>query len=155
MSRNIEMFSKPQMVYDFVNSCKEIGHSVIITSVDRNWREQYALFCQGREPLDVVNRFRKIAGMPPIGQKENSRSITWTLNSKHVINLEDENLNNDKSHAVDFAIVVNGNVDWDIKADVDFDSIPDYKECALIGEKLGFTSGMYFKNPDYPHLQIT
>jgi hypothetical protein len=155
MSRDYTMFIKPEIIHNFVTSCSDIGHKVIITSVDRDYKEQYALFCQGREPLETVNRFRKIAGLPPIKQAENQRKVTWTLNSKHIINLEDEKLDNDKSLAFDFALLYNDkSVNWNVKADVDNDQIPDYLECALVGESLGLYSGRHFKNPDYPHLQI-
>lgn len=154
MSRNVQMFRKPDMVYDFINACKVQGHDVTITSVDRDYKEQYALYCQGREPLDVVNEFRKIACLPPISQAENQKKVTWTLNSKHIINLDDERKDNDKSDAIDFVILKNGKAIWDVKADVNADKQPDYKQCALIGESLGFISGMRFKNPDYPHLEL-
>jgi hypothetical protein len=149
------MFEKPELIHNFITSCANIGHKVIITSVDRDYKEQYALFCQGREPLDIVNKFRKIAGMSPINQKENGRKVTWTLNSKHVVNLDDENLDNDRSRAFDFAIMYNDKtINWNIKADIDHDNVSDYLECANVGESLGLYSGRHFKNQDYPHLQI-
>ena len=155
MSRDFTRFEKPELIHNFITACADIGHKVIITSVDRDYKQQYAYFCQGREPLETVNRFRKIAGLPPIKQKENGRKVTWTLNSKHVVNLEDEKLDNDKSRAFDFAILNDDkSVSWDAKADVDQDNVSDYFECAIEGEKLGLYSGRHFKNPDWPHLQI-
>ncbi len=154
MSRDITKFSKSDIAIVFQQKCKEARHEVIFTSVDRSWQEQYAYYCQGREPLSTVNKFRQFAGLPPIGQKENQRKVTWTLNSKHVVNLDDERLDNDKSRAFDFAIVYENKVYWDLKADIDKDNIGDYLECAMIGESLGLHSGRYFKNPDYPHLEI-
>ncbi len=154
MSRDIMKFEKPEIAIIFQQICQEAGHEVIFTSVDRDYREQYAYYLQGREPLSVVNKARVFAGLPFISQKENQRKVTWTLNSKHVVNLDDERLDNDKSRAFDFAIVYENKVYWDLKADVDKDNIGDYKECAMIGESFGLKSGRHFKNPDYPHLEI-
>lgn len=154
MSRNINMFEKPEMVYQFIGDCAKAGHIVVVTSVDRNYLEQNALFAQGRELLVVVNNLRKVAGLAPITEEEN-KIVTWTINSEHVINLEDARKDNDKSRAIDFAIKdKNGQVTWNLKADVNEDGISDYRECALIGENIGFYSGMRFKKPDWPHLQL-
>ena len=154
MSRDFTRFEKPELIHNFITGCGEAGHKVIVTSVDRDYKEQYAYFCQGREPLEVVNKFRKIAGLSPIKQSENQKKVTWTLNSKHVVNPDDEKLDNDKSRAFDFAILYGRQVSWDVKADVDNDQIPDYLECAMVGESLGLYSGRHFKNADFPHLQI-
>jgi len=155
MSRDINKFKKPALIPIFQQRCKEeAGHTVIITSVDRDYKEQYALWCQGREPLEVTNRFRKIAGLPPINQARNSKKVTWTLRSKHIINLDDERQDNDLSEAFDFCIIYKGEAIWEVKADVDNDKISDYRECALIGESLGLKSGMRFKNPDIVHLEL-
>lgn len=154
MSRDLSHFKKPEMAHNFITGCANIGHTVIITCVDRTYLEQTAYFAQGRKTLNEVNSLRMIAGLDFIGEKENSRKVTWTMNSRHVVNLDDENLNNDLSEAIDFAIVVGKEVIWNVKADVDKDSVPDYLECVRVAEALGFESGMHFKNPDYPHLQL-
>jgi hypothetical protein len=154
VSRNPLMFEKPELITLFISGCKDIGIDVVITSVDRDYKEQYGLYCQGREPLDVVNKFRKIAGMLPISMKENTYKVTWTLRSNHVINLDDDNQDNDKSRAFDFAVLKDGKATWDLKANVNSNEIPDYRECALIGESLGLYSGMRFKNQDWPHLEL-
>jgi hypothetical protein len=157
MSRNYNNFEKPELISLFISECEKIGHKVIITCVDRDHKEQYAYFLQGREPLHIVNQFRKFAGLYPIDREENKRIITWTLNSEHIVNLEDNLKDNDKSRAIDFAILKPGSkqIDWNVKADVNKNNIPDYLECALVGEKIGFYSGGRFnKNKDYPHLQL-
>lgn len=154
MSRDPNKFEKPELIPLFISKCEEAGIKVIITNVDRDYKEQYALYCQGREPLEIVNRFRKIAGLPPILQRENAYKVTWTLRSEHVVNLEDNQQDNDKSGAFDFCIVKDGKAVWDLKVNVNENDIPDYKECALIGESLGLYSGMRFRNQDFPHLQI-
>lgn len=155
MSRDINKFEKPEMVYQFIGACKNAGHIVLVTSVDRTYLEQNALFAQGRESLDVVNNLRKVAGLWPITEDENKKIVTWTLNSEHVVNLDDERKDNDLSRAIDFCIKdKNGKANFDVKADVNEDGISDYRECGLIGESIGFYSGIRFRKPDWGHLQL-
>lgn len=47
-----------------------------VTSTGRNEDEQFALYLQHRASLDIVNLARKKAKMFPIGEKENSYSVT-------------------------------------------------------------------------------
>lgn len=154
MSRDITKFKRPEIALEFQKRCEEAGHEVIFTSVDRDYKEQYAYYCQGRESLDITNKFRRLAGLSPIKQLENQRKVTWTLYSRHVVNLDDEKLDNDKSEAFDFAIIYDKKAVWDIKADIDGDNISDYIECIEIGEALGLISGRTFKNRDYVHMEL-
>ena len=155
MSRNWNKFEKPEMIDLFVKKCAIAGHKVVITCTDRTYQEQTAYFAQGREKLEVVNALRKIVGLWPISEEENLRKITWTMNSEHVINTEDARKDNDLSRAIDFAILdKDGKVTWDVKADVSGDGISDYRECAMIGESIGFWGGYRFKTADWPHLQL-
>jgi hypothetical protein len=155
MSVDYNKFEKPQMIYDFIQKCSNVGHKVVITCVDRTYQMQTALFAQGREKLEVTNAYRKISGLWLIDEEENKRIVTWTMNSEHVINLDDARKDNDLSRAIDFGILdINGKIRWDVKQDVNGDGISDYRECAMIGEGLGFWSGMRFKTPDWPHLQL-
>lgn len=155
MSRDIYKFVKPELIEAFLDACKKQGHRVIITSVDRDYKEQRALYAQGRESLEIVNMLRQQAGLAEIRGVENTRKITWTMNSRHIINLDDERLDNDLSYAFDFGLLDReGRYLGDVKADVNANNIADYLECALIGEGLGLKSGRKFKNPDYPHLEL-
>lgn len=155
MSRMINRFEKPEMWFELKKRCMdELGIEIFATSVDRDYREQYAYWCQGRESLQTTNAARKIAGMQPISMDENQRKITWTLNSMHLVNPDDERLDNDKSRAIDFAIMYKERYVSSIKADVNEDNIPDYLQVAMIAEEIGFKSGRHFKNPDYPHLEL-
>lgn len=151
MSRDINMFARPDLALRFIEGCAKRGHTVVITCVDRTAAEQAALWCQGRFPLNITNKTRALAGLQPIGEKENSRKITWVKTSRHQRNEKDPA---SRSQAIDFAIVRAGKVSWDIKADVDGDQIPDYLECAQVGESLGLVSGARWKTPDYPHLEL-
>jgi len=154
--RELTNFEKPDMAYRFLDECKKVGLDVFFTCVDRSYITQTALFAQGREPLDFVNDLRKKAGLPRISHDENRRKVTWTMNSKHIVNLDDERLDNDKSEALDFCILnpKTGKVSWDVKADVNTDNQADYQQCGEIAEGLGFKWGGRFKNPDMPHIEL-
>lgn len=154
MTRDPQDFEKPEMAYAFLDACQKAGIDVIFTCVARDYVEQTALFAQGREPLDYVNSLRKIAGLTKISQDENRRKVTWTMNSKHIVNREDVKLDNDKSRALDFCILNKGKAVWDVKASLDGDSVPDYEECGKIAEAIGFTWGGRWKKPDYPHIEL-
>src|SRR5512139_344984 len=93
----------------------EAGLIHIVTCTSRSILEQMALYTMGRLNTGDVNLYRHAAGMKPISNEENKR-VTWTLNSKHVTNMFDMNLNNDKARAFDIAILnKQGQVVWDLK----------------------------------------
>lgn len=139
MSRNLDMatpFMKEFSLQLIYRSEKELGHLVIVTSVDRLFQEQMALFAQSRQPLAEVNLFRKAVGWVPITEEENEKTVTWTMASKHIINLLDLDPANDKSRAVDYGIVIAGKYITEDK-DLDANGIPEYDELGLLGEKIG------------------
>jgi hypothetical protein len=155
------------MTYDLRNKYKvfrlkmaEAGLPFKLTSVARTVKEQVALYAQGREHLGTVNTLREIAGLYLIGAPEN-KIVTWTLHSKHLIDLDDGDPKNDLSRAFDIVIINKaGKMTWDLKTDVDEDMIPDFEQAAKIGKKVGLKPGAYFLNakgeprPDWPHYEI-
>lgn len=158
MSRDLNLLH-PQLqdlVPIFIKKCKEAGHEVVITCTARDFKEQVALYAQGRQPLDEVNLLRKKVGWPGLTASQNKKQVTWTLASRHIINLEDDNKKNDRATAFDFAIIKNGKAVWDVKADVDKDGVADYLECATVAKELGLEAGGFWKKPkpDYPHIQL-
>lgn len=52
------------------------GVPYVVTSTIRTYMEQVALYAQGRETLTVTNSRRAAVGMGPIGQKDNSYTVT-------------------------------------------------------------------------------
>lgn len=139
---------------------EELRLKVIVVSVMRTYLEQVALHAQGRLPLYEVNLARKKAGMLPIEARLNN-IVTWTLNSKHIINLDDNFPENDKSKAVDFGILDKfGKYQGSDKADVNQDNEPDYIQLGELGVKLAGEfdypirwGGHFKKNKDYPHFE--
>lgn len=137
----------------FEAAMRACGLPFIVTCTARTVREQIALYAQGRAPLEEVNRLRLYAGLPPIGIDGN-RKVTWTLQSKHLVDLDDGHTGNDKSRAFDIAILKDGRPVWDVKVDVNADHIPDYDQAGAIGESVGLRWGGRFKTPDRPHFEV-
>lgn len=138
----------------FEAAMAKAGLPFILTSVARTVKEQAALYCQGRDPLSIVNAMRKAAGMTSIKQADNKK-VTWTLMSKHIIDLEDGIEANNWSRAFDIAITDGKIPTWNTKVNVNKNEIPDYEEAGKIGKSIGLVWGGDFKKtPDYPHFQL-
>jgi len=127
--------------------------SFIVTCTARSVKEQQALYSQGRQSLEEINVLRKMAGLAPITASEAKNKVTWTLASRHIVDLDDGNISNDKSRAFDIVITKDGKATWDIKVDVNKDNQPDYMQAGKIGEDVGLKWGGRFKSPDYPHFE--
>jgi len=60
---------------------EELNLRVIVTDVARPYEVQVALYAQGRETLENVNKLRLRAKLAPITHKENKNKVTWTSSS--------------------------------------------------------------------------
>ena len=134
----------------FSAAMAKAGIPFIITCTARTVPEQVALYAQGRDKFEMVNSLRRSAGMLPISFMENRFKVTWTLASKHIIDLEDNNPDNNKSRAFDIAIVRDGQPCFDLKVNVNKNDLPDYSEAGMIGESVGGR----FPSPDRPHYEV-
>lgn len=124
------------------------GLTVIITCTARKPQEQLALYAQGRESLESVNIKRNACGLYLLGSEENSRQVTCVTKSYHTVI--------PKAMAFDFAIGINGKIDWDIKANYNKNDIPDYKEFAEICKSMDSNiewGGDWEGWQDVPHIQ--
>lgn len=129
----------------------EVGIDFIITCTARDMLEQFALYAQGRQDLNTVNHLRDNVGLAPIGEFENRHVVTWTVDSKHIINGKKRTA----SEAFDVAMVKDGNkIHYDLKIDVNGNNMPDYIELARIGKEVGLVCGAFWKKPDYVHFEI-
>ena len=123
----------------------ELGIRIIITCTRRDATDQSCLYLQGRTVLGLVNYFRASFGLP---KTSSTNIVTWTLRSRHYPNKDG------KSEAFDVVIYKEGNCYWDVdKTDINADQIPDYKQIAEIGRKIGLKPGADFG--DYAHFQNT
>jgi peptidoglycan LD-endopeptidase CwlK len=138
----------------FAAAMAAAGIPFILTCTARTVREQVALYAQGREPLDMINSLRRAAGLCPISFWESRDKVTWTLASKHIIDLEDNIPENDKARAFDISISRDGKPCWDLKVNVNKNDLPDYEEAGKIGESVGLRWGGRFPSPDRPHFEI-
>jgi peptidoglycan L-alanyl-D-glutamate endopeptidase CwlK len=77
------------------------------------------------------------------GRTKPGKKVTWTLKSKHI-----------DRKAFDIAILKDRKPTWDLKADVNDNDLPDYKEAGRIGQSVGLIWGGSWNSPDYPHFQI-
>jgi len=114
-----------------------LGITIFPIEVDRPFDVQVAYYAQSREPLFVVNKLRKRAGLPPITEAQNKIAITWTMDSRHIVNLENDTTTDDKSHAVDLGIKdKNGHYVADANADTNKDKKIDFKQIGIIGKMI-------------------
>ncbi len=154
-SRNIKdcTTSLQAKIKSFMIATLSAGIPVMITCTARTVDEQVALHAQGRKTLAETNALRAMAGLPPITAAQNKHKVTWTLNSKHLIDLDDGETGNDLSRAFDIAIVPGGKPCWDVKVDVNQDQISDYEQAGKLGEACGLRWGGRFRRPDMPHFE--
>ena len=125
-----------------------------ITSVARDYKTQMALYVQGREDLHIVNSYRMAAGLSPLIKISENVVVTWTLNSKHVIRLDDQNPMNDYSSAFDIVLYNSkGRAHYDVKVNANNTGGADYDEAGHIGGSVGLCWGGRFRKPDRCHFQ--
>jgi len=136
---------------------KELNLDIFLVDVDRDWKVQRAYYAQGRDSLLIVNKLRKDVGLPSITVEQNKKKVTWTMNSKHIVNLDDNNENNDLSRAIDIGLKnYDGKYIGDAGADINKDNKKDYEQVGLIGERIGngkIKWGGRFKYSDMPHFE--
>jgi peptidoglycan L-alanyl-D-glutamate endopeptidase CwlK len=129
---------------EFKARCAQAGIQVSIIETYRSVTIQAAYYSQGRRPLAEVNILRSKAGLWPITEKQN-RKVTWTLNSIHFY-----------SCAFDFAILIDGKMTWNTKADFNENDMPDYEEAGKIAKECGLEWGGDFDGKaDMVHCQYT
>lgn len=150
-----------QLCVSHTAECAKANLRIIVTCTARYFKEQVALFAQGRQSLEEVNALRKLANMQAITMEENQHEVTWTLYSDHIVNLDDSNAFNDLSRAYDIVLLTQSNkAHYDVKVSVNQNEIPDYQEVGEIGMKLGLKWGGKFLDkrgrprPDYPHFEL-
>lgn len=124
-----------EFIVKLILECEKRGIPIAVTSVARSIYEQAALYAQGRRSLENVNDLRKIAGLATISEADNN-ICTKTMKSKHLVNRDNADSDDDFSHAVDIAVVKDGKETWNLKADVNSNNITDYEEVGKIAKEI-------------------
>ncbi len=124
-----------QKAQQFLQKCKEAGLNVQIYYTFRTKEEQQALYMQGRDTLENVNKARKQAGLAPISQSEN-KIVTQTKDSAHMYGV-----------AFDFAPVKDGKFQWN--------DTQQFTKAGKIAESLGLVwGGSWTSFKDMPHVEL-
>lgn len=158
MSRDINRATPRMRAFaeTLIQKAKELLNiDCFVVEVDRPYEVQVAYFAQGRDTLEAVNKLRKRAGLAPIDGKHNKK-ITWTMNSRHITNLANDDTTDDLSRAIDFGIKDKmGKYDGSSKADTNKDNLPDYYQLGALAKTIdpGIEWGGDWKNKDLPHFQ--
>lgn len=137
LHRDIESLEEgfQQKVRALLTRLDQLGIHYRISETLRDIEVQRAYYAQGREPLVTVNRLRSVAGLYPLSEEENSRQITWTMQSRHL-----------EGRAIDIVPSKSGTFWW---------TAPDskWKEIAEVAKELGLAPGYFWKKKDCPHIQ--
>jgi len=150
-----------KVFHDFEQEMNKANVLFKVTCIKRTIDEQAALYAQHRQSVLAVNRLRAKAGMSSISDRENLKTVTWTMKSRHLPIAKGSEFAKmfpewvGMCLAWDIVIMNDKTPQWEIKVDVDKDMIPDYEEAARIGEKLGLVVGARWRDkPDYPHYEF-
>ena len=109
-----------------------------VTQGLRDGMEQTALYAQGRQGLDEVNRLRKLAVLSPITSEQNH----VVTNARQGFSWHCFGLAVDLCYATGDPYKTDGHtLTWD--------------QIGSLADPLGLTWGGHFSNPDRPHVQWT
>jgi peptidoglycan L-alanyl-D-glutamate endopeptidase CwlK len=110
----------------------------VVACTLRTSQEQTALYAQGRQPLPVVNTLRHDAELPPIGEEENKKAVTWAAPGKSL---------HEKGMALDVYPIDGGKLAAD--------NSPLWCQIGAIGEGCGLEWGGKWaaRRKDLPHFQ--
>jgi len=149
MSRRIDDMipSAAECARELMESLYDERIPAIIVETRRPVEVQAAYYAQGREPLAAVNAKRHRAGLAPIGEAENGRIVTKTLDSLHII-----------GRAIDICPMDSkGRIVWTVTKD----NAALWLSIGAIGERCGFEWGgrwaplVHGIGWDAPHYQYT
>ena len=133
---------EPNTRYNVVLALAELdlkGIKYFINETLRLQQTQYCYWLQGRgNPLELVNYFRTLSGLWTIGELDNQKQITQTVQSKHII-----------GKAIDIVPSVDGkSPNWNAP-------IADYQKIASVMKSHGMNWGGDWKSfQDNPHYEL-
>ena len=124
---------------DLLETLSLAGIDVIVTCTLRTKEEQAALYAQGRQPADEINRLRKRAGLASITSPQTYLIVTNARpgESWHQYGL-----------AFDLCPIEAGKCVWDTSAKA-------WQKVGSAGVKQGLEWGGTWNKKDFPHFQYT
>jgi peptidoglycan L-alanyl-D-glutamate endopeptidase CwlK len=128
-----------EILIDGLHVLDSMGWFPYVVSGYRSNAEQSALYAQGRESLDEVNKLRLIANMPPLTENENLKIVTKVKagGSKH-----------NTGEAFDIVNYPDGGV-------VEWDNIEFYKAANMVFSEHNLKwGGSWRKFVDRPHFEL-
>jgi hypothetical protein len=124
------------------------GIKFVITYTFRTYAEQAALYAQGRQPLIIVNSLRASAGLAPIGNSDNSYTVT-KCDGKRIADGGTGRSAHQLGTALDVVPLENGNPTWPPASD------SRWKQIAQSFKSAGFEwGGDWTDMLDLPHYQL-
>jgi peptidoglycan LD-endopeptidase CwlK len=127
---------------------KARGIPYAVTYTLRTYAEQAALYAQGRQDLLTVNSLRDAAGLPHIGQADNSYVVTQ-CDGKRISEGGTGRSPHQLGTAIDCVPSDNGSPLWPPTSD------PRWVQIAQSFKAQGFQWGGEWKDfPDFPHYQL-
>ena len=109
---------------------------IAVSETMRHLSTQMAYYSRGRMPVPDVKAMYAAAGLWKISDKEAVKSITWTLESKHLL-----------GKAIDLVPLRRGSTWW-----IAPDSV--WSRMGEIGEQHGLSWGGRWKKRDTPHFEM-
>lgn len=127
------------------NELFEKGIYIRFTFIHRTYEQQDALYSQGRQSLEIVNKLRKDCGLYEISADENKK----VTNAKGGRSFHNYNV------AIDFCLLDKNN-SYNMKYDMNKNNKSDWMEVVEVFKKYGWAWGSEanFKG-DTPHFQKT
>lgn len=128
-----------------------------IEKLHPNLREEAKLILEEVEAaLTGKGTIRITQGLRTIAEQNELYAQGRTKPGKIVTNAKGGSSYHNYGLAVDFVLLVDGKISWDMKSDWDGDKVADWMEVVKIFEKYGWEWGGNWKTlKDYPHFQKT
>lgn len=126
----------------FLAKLEESKIEVFVLETLRTKEVQAAYYAQGRESLEKVNELRKAEGLYLLSEKENERTVTNTLESRHM-----------SGCAIDICPMKDGELLWSAPLVV-WEEIGDIGESCGVDWCAGGCGETWGKGWDNPHFEL-
>ena len=126
-----------KMLLDLGRRWSVLGYKPMVVETKRALATQMAYYSRGRCPVEVVKEFFKAAGLWSLTDKEAGQTVTWTMESKHLV-----------GKAADVVPSKDGKTpDWSAPAAV-------WNEMGQAAKTHGLVWGGGWQKRDNPHVEV-